>query len=124
MVNKLGYPLETLSVEKGLDQMFHLDQQPSTVPNRRADIICFAKDIHPDHSLYPLLLIECKSVKLNSKARGQVIGYNRFVRAYYIALANEDEIETGWFDPSLNGYQFCNGLPEYSSLRERVKLKS
>ena len=117
MVEHLGYPLETLVVEKGLHQMPHLNINPTQIPNRRSDIVCFAKGIHPDYSLYPLLLIECKSVKLNAKVRNQVIGYNRYVRSVYIAIANEEEIQTGWFNPAINNYQFVNGLPQYSDLR-------
>lgn len=117
MIEQLGYPLETLAVEKGLDQMPHLKFNPAQIPNRRSDIVCFAKGIHPVHSLYPLLLIECKSVKLNAKVKNQVIGYNRYLRSLYIAIANEEEVQTGWFDPSINSYKFVNGLPKYADLR-------
>ncbi|WP_041941585.1 type I restriction enzyme HsdR N-terminal domain-containing protein [Waddlia chondrophila] len=116
MVNRLGYPLETLVVERGLDQMPHLNLNSRQIPSRRADIVCFAKGIHPKHSLYPLLLIECKSVKLDAKAKNQVIGYNRYLQSLFISLANAEGVQTGRFNPSMNGYEFINGLPRYADL--------
>lgn len=121
MVNSLGYPLESLAVEKGLDQMPHVQLTGQEVPCRRADIICFAKEIHPDYSLYPLLLIECKSVKLNNKMKGQVIGYNRFLQSYFLAIVNQTEMMTGWYDRTKCEYQFVDGLPSYPQLLSSIK---
>ena len=120
MVNSLGYPLENISVEKGLDQMPHLKLAGQEIPDRRADIICFAKDIHPDHSLYPLLLIECKSVRLNDKVKAQVIGYHRFLQSYFLAIVNQTEMMTGWYNRSIGKYQFVDGLPSYDQLLSSI----
>ena len=88
MIEQLGYPRELLVVEKALSQLPHLSQQKG-LPRRRADLLCFGRNIHPEHSLFPLLLIECKEGLLNSDAEQQVLGYNHFVQAPYVALANE-----------------------------------
>ena len=97
LVDNLGYPLE-----------------------RRADIICFAKGIHPKFTLYPLLLIECKSVKLDGKVKNQVIGYNRFLRSYYIAIVNQSTMQTGWFDQSSGEYHFVDGILDYHQLLSSI----
>ena len=78
MIQELGYPLSLIAVEKELP-----------TPKRRLDILChalIAGEIHP------LLLIECKAVPLNEKALWQVVGYNTFVSAPFIAIVNEKQI--------------------------------
>lgn len=116
MIGSLGYPQSLIVVEKELKHIPHLRLYNQEVPERRADIICFGKGIHPEHGLYPLLLIECKAVKLTSKVVNQVAGYNHFVEAYFIAAANKDEIQTGWYDASSKKYRFVPFLPAYRDL--------
>lgn len=101
--------------------MPHLQLASQEIPDRRADIICFAKDIHPNHSLYPLLLIECKSVKLNDKVKGQVIGYNRFLQSYFLGIVNQTEMMTGWYNRTTGEYQFVSGLPSFNQLLSSIK---
>lgn len=120
MTGALGYPRGLLAVEKELSALPHLMNR-SKVPQRRADILCFGKDIHPGHALYPLLLIECKSIKLNKKARLQIAGYNHFVNAAFICIANQEEIQTGWYDPEHKEYVFIPFLPSYAELRGSLK---
>lgn len=116
LVDKLGYPAGCLAVEKELSQIAHLRSLCGKLPQRRADIICFAKGIHPTEELYPLLLIECKAVPLSNKMINQVAGYNHFLKAHYIALVNQHEIRTGWFDPLTQSYRFVPYLPTYAQL--------
>lgn len=115
MIHNLSFPKELISVEKSLDQMPHIESF-NEIPKRRADIICFGKGIHLKYSLYPLLLIECKAIKLTPKAIQQVIGYNYFIKSHYICIANGKEISTGWFDPQNNNYSFIPYLPNYQDL--------
>jgi hypothetical protein len=89
MVGILGYPREYFAIEKELRTLPHLQRSSERIPDRRADIIFFAPGIHPDHSLFPLLMIECKSIKLTSEALQQVLGYNTYVGALYIAVVND-----------------------------------
>jgi len=114
MVERLGFSRASLAVEVALKQIPHL--KGNKVPDRRADILCFGKNIHPKFQLYPLLLVECKAVKLTSKVLQQVIGYNHFVQSYFITVANDDEIRTGWYDANKGDYTFVSGLPPYSEL--------
>jgi len=116
MMQQLGYPPSSIVLEKGLRQLPHLTLQPQRLPDRRADIICFAKGIHPCHALYPLLLIECKAVKLSDRVINQVTGYNHFLQAYFIAVANQDMVRTGWYDPGAKQYNFVDRLPSYAEL--------
>jgi hypothetical protein len=121
MTTELGYPKELIALEKGLKS---LPQGVKTSFSRRVDIVCFAKNIHPDHALYPLLLIECKSGPLNQKALDQVMGYNHTVKAYFIAVANDREIQVGCFDKSLQNYRFYPFLPSYAELIHATQSRS
>lgn len=122
MVERLAYPAPMVAVERELSTLPHLAYENSkNIPKRRADIIVFSKKIHPDHEFFPLLLIECKAVPLNEKFVGQVIGYNAFVKAPFICLANGMHILTGYFDQSQQGYRFESGLPEYNQLLGKME---
>lgn len=121
MIHQLGFPSSHLVLEMGLRQLPHLELKGQTVPKRRADLICFAQDIHPKHSLYPLLLVECKSIKLTWRVIHQVIGYNHFVGAHIIAVTNGQEIKTGWYDHKTQDYQFIDSLPSYQVLKAYSK---
>ncbi len=114
MVRDLGYPRHMIAVEKELSTLPHLMGQ--RVPKRRADIIVFAKDIHPDFALFPLLMIECKATKLLPHVASQVIGYNEFVKAPYIAIANETDLMLGHFDDAAGMICFERGLKNYQKL--------
>lgn len=116
MIMELGFPRNFLSVEKKLDHLPHVSLKGEKVPLRRSDILCFGKGIHPEYDLYPLLLIECKAVKITSKVLQQVIGYNHYLKAYYVCVANETEILTGRYDTQIKQYQFEPTLPSYQHL--------
>ena len=60
MVRDLHFPPSMLAIEKELSLLPHLQLTPD-VPKRRLDILAFAKN---GEELFPLLLIECKAVKL------------------------------------------------------------
>lgn len=120
LIDKLGYPPSCLAVEKELAQIPHLRSMVGELPQRRADIICFAKGIHPTEELFPLLLIECKAVKLTSKMVNQIVGYNHYLKAPFIALVNLEEIRTGLFDPATQAYQFIPYLPPYAQLLRQL----
>lgn len=115
MVQQLHYPKELIAVEKEIASLPHLACCKG-LPRRRLDIVCFAKGIHPEHSLYPLLVIECKGVVIAQKAIQQVIGYNAFVKARFIGLAAENAIQVGHFDASLGKYVFISHLPDFREL--------
>jgi len=116
----LGYPSSHFAVEKGLHQMPHLALKNNRLPLRRADIVCFGKGIHPQENLYPLLLIECKAVKITQKMISQAVGYNHYLKALFIAIANNHEIKTGWWNSSQKEYQFIPFLPSYSDLLQMI----
>ena len=115
MIKDLGYPKGWLCVEQPLANLPHLLSKRGKVPRRRADIICYAPGISQSDSLYPLLLVECKAVALTAKTQRQLIGYNHYVGAPFICLANEEGIYTGWLNET-HQYQFVPGLPPYRDL--------
>lgn len=119
----LGFPKSCIAIEKELSKMPHLKGAKHPLPKRRADIICYAKDVHPTEPFYPLLLIECKAVKLTARMRNQVEGYNHFLKAHYIALVNAEEVQFGWFDHLKAEYQWINRFVGYNDLISAVKIK-
>lgn len=116
MIEQLHFPLYGLAIEKALHEIPHLQAVKNKLPSRRADLICFGSGIHPSYPLFPLILIECKSVKITDEFIRQVIGYNQFIGAPFIALANEEEIRTAWIDSNERKYKFIPYLPSYEIL--------
>lgn len=116
MVHQLGFPKDLVVVEKDIKQLPHLQSETQPLPDRRVDIICFAKGIHLTQPLYPLLLIECKEDALDQKAVDQVVGYNHFVNACFVALANSTDFKFGYYDQELQSYRFIESLPSYQKL--------
>jgi hypothetical protein len=114
MVYALGFPKELIVVEKELKELPHLTA--SHLPQRRIDILCYGKEIHPEHPLYPLLLIECKRDAIDEKAAEQLIGYNAHVKAYFIALVNREEEKFGYVDKKTKQYVFNPGFPPFKDL--------
>lgn len=121
MINELRFPKNLIAVEKDLLSLEHINEREFESKKRRADIICFAKDIHPKFSLYPLLMIECKAFKLNQKTIDQVLGYNYHIKACFVAIANGYEIKTFWYNMKEEKYKSVNFLPGYLELVQMVK---
>lgn len=114
MVGPLGFPKELIVVEKALKELPHLISE--YVPDRRLDILCYSKGIHPSYPLYPLLLLECKEDQLTQDALDQVIGYNAYVKAPFIGAVGIDAAEVGYFDRGEDRYRFCSVLPSFKEL--------
>ena len=111
MKHRLGFPPEMISVERKLSSMPHL--VGLKIPDRRFDIVCFKKY---GEEIRPLLVIECKAVPLTKGVIEQVIGYNYYARAPFIAIANQSQIFTGLYS-SKEGYHFQEGLLSYERMR-------
>lgn len=114
MTEEMHYPVEYLVLEKELKLLPHL-KNTINIPSRRLDIVCFAK--HPStNSLFPLLLVECKAVPIQSDMLRQLTGYNHFVKAPFIAIINRSECRFGWFDKKKMAYVYTSSFPTYSDL--------
>lgn len=123
MIEELGFPPSLLAIEKELYLLPHLNLgEKREIPKRRADLIAFAHGIHPDYAIFPLLMIECKAVDLTPKFAQQVIGYNAYVQAPFISLANGKQILTGFFDKEAGMYRFEPGLHSFKALADKVSL--
>ena len=116
MIKALEFPLALIGVEVELKQLPHLATIKRGLPNRRADIICFAKETHTHLSLSPLLLVECKEEPITQAAIEQAIGYNGFVEAPFIALADAKGVALLLPDGTLQ-----RGLPSYPELLKAVQ---
>jgi len=108
LVNQLGYPPHAVVVEKKLSELpLVLGEK---VPSRRIDILCLESE-----TFRPLLLIECKAVPLQEKMFAQALGYNAYIKAPLICLANDEEFLLRWENDS--SIKERNQLPTYESLK-------
>lgn len=120
----LGYPKGLIAVEKDLKNLMHLQEEKKfPAEKRRVDLLCYGKNIHPKFPLYPLIVIECKAVKLSQKTIDQVLGYNHYIKSFFVAIANSDEIYTLWYDEMKKQYHQVDFLPPYEQLIEAVKKR-
>jgi hypothetical protein len=119
MISNLGYPMGNIALEKSLSQLPHI-QSKTSLPKRRADLIVFAKELHPHHLLYPLLLVECKATPLNDRVLRQMIGYNQFVGACFIAAVNSHHVYLGCYQADRKDFAFREGLLAYELLLQQA----
>jgi len=116
MLGPLEYPRGLLAVEVGLREMPHLRLARGRLPRRRADVLCYSRQA----SGRPLLLIECKVARLDSKVIRQATSYNFHVGASFVAVVNPEEQQFGWYDSAKQEYRFQAGLPSYATLHARM----
>jgi hypothetical protein len=112
MISDLGYPRSLMAIEKQLSGLPHLAQQ-NHLPQRRIDILVYTQ---LQNKLQPLLIIECKWGKLEPKFFTQLLGYNSYIRAPFVGLANEHQFLLGMKDPLKGTMTFQLGLPSYDQL--------
>ncbi len=109
MIGELKYPKELLAVEKELSSLPHL--RGDKIPARRIDLLCFLKK---EETFVPLLLMECKESLLSQEALEQVISYNFYVKAPYVALVNQSQVRFRYQQEELAR------LPSYQELMEKL----
>jgi len=115
LIYQLGFPRQLIIVEKKLRELPYLSS--SSIPHRRIDILCYAKK---RGSHQPLLLIECKA-ELQPGALEQLIGYNSYVQAAFLALVDQEKERFGYFDPPTARYVFHEGLPSFTQCVSWIK---
>lgn len=97
----LGYPKSLMAVEKSLKELMGVARPPK----RRADILCF------DPRGRPLLLVECKAVPLTEAMQRQLMGYNFYIEAPFIALVSSSlalfAAKNGPFSEGLRPFAEC-----------------
>ena len=109
MITDLGYPKSLIAVEK---EIKHFSRCQEDVPKRRIDLLCF------NHELKPLLLIECKAKAIDAKAVAQVLGYNVFIQAPIIGLAQPAAVLLGWKKEGKQQYQWYTTLPTFNEVSQ------
>lgn len=119
LIHVLHFPKACIVVEKELKELPPIYGPISSPPQRRVDILCYAQGLHPEYPLYPLLLIECKAQTIDVRAADQLIGYNSYVRACFIALVSEEEERFGYREGA--HYVFQSGLPSFKDLLSWIK---
>ncbi len=114
MISSLGYPSELVVVERKLSELCPItSSQVTRIPNRRVDILCYAKMAQAP--LAPLLLIECKACAVSGKAIAQALGYNYYIGARFVAVASAFSLAVV---TAVNGSLVSQNqtLPSYSDL--------
>lgn len=111
LVEELGYPAPSIIIEKELSEIPFVCGK--RVPERRIDVLCLEKG-----GGAPLLLIECKAVRLQEKMVAQVEGYNAFIRAPLICLASERELLLRWREDL--PFSKLEKIPTYEQLTRDV----
>lgn len=118
MVDVLGYPSHALVVERELATLpLAQGVLRRELPKRRIDLLVFYQSAC---DYLPLLLVEYKAVPLHIDATRQVLGYNAYVQAPFIAVANHEQILLGHYDAP--GHMLFSwglppwGLPPYLTL--------
>ncbi len=102
LIDRCGFPEGLIAVETSLS----LFVPPGVrAPKRRLDIVLFSGN-------QPLMLIECKASKLNSKTEQQALGYNFFVKAPYLCLINSLERRYGSYT-ECSGWVFSEMAPSF-----------
>lgn len=110
LVETLGFPRSLLVVEKEIHQLPHVTVfRP---PKRRIDLLAYGV---VKKEWIPLLLVECKKQALEDAA-AQVIGYNAFVCAPFVALVSRTEVQWGYCEKTSGTYVWHPGLPSYTAL--------
>jgi hypothetical protein len=117
MLDEKGFPKHLLAVEVELARLPHLIER-SSLPDRRADILCFSRGIHPHYPFYPLLLVECKGHDASSAAFEQAWGYNRHVQAPFVAVAGPTSVCCAYREKG--EWRTFDALPSYPQLLQAV----
>lgn len=82
-----GFPKSLISVEISLKEV-SMDKQ-NIPPNRRIDILTSYVN---QNEILPLVLIECKSIKISYLHISQLTTYNYWIKSPFVAIANPDGI--------------------------------
>lgn len=116
MIDHLSFPKELIIVEQEIARLPHLQTLAHIDSLGRVDILAYMK---VNEGLMPLLLIECKEIPLSEKALLQVRGYNAFIKAPFMAIANETEIQLG-FEEASGTFSKLDFLPAYPLLIKAI----
>ncbi len=112
LIHHLEYPAGYLVVEQALHMLPHV-QGRGRLPNRRLDLLVMAP--HPGREyLWPLLMIEFKRGPLQFCHMQQVLGYNGYVQAPFLAVANAQDLRFGKADAPIT--EWIPQLPTYPEL--------
>lgn len=106
-----GYPKGLTVVEAELSSLPELAGK--NLPKRRIDILIYTA------AMKPLLLIECKAIPLDVKASRQLQGYNAYIGAPFMALANQDAFWLFWDEGGT--LKKAAILPSYAQLLASIK---
>ena len=108
-VTELNFSKYFIAVERGVAEICRKSQVD--IPNRRIDIVCF------DKNGLPLIIVECKAESITKKCLNQVIGYNYFVSAPFVAVTNQSQVYLVFF-----GKLGCRFFYDFLSFDKMVRM--
>ena len=115
LIETLNFPRALLAVEKGIDELAKMVGFSGHVPNRRIDLVAFARsDVGGE--LKPVLLVECKARKVTQDAVDQLLGYNHFLEVPFLALAAEKTFLIFRHHEQNHAYEMIDALRDYRRL--------
>lgn len=105
LVEEKQYPKNKIRVEMGL---------VVNTMNKRCDILVFNQE------LQPVLLIECKSAKVNisQKTFEQIARYNSTLQVPYLVVTNGPQNYCSWIDQENKTFSFLDSIPSYEELHQ------
>ncbi len=118
LVHTLGFPKSCIAVERALSECASACGE---VPKRRIDIIAYAQ---VEQELKPLLVIECKATTLHPNMLDQLLGYNHFIQAPFVALMNQKKTIFGQYDTHTGSLDLSTSLPTYEELLTKINRRS
>jgi hypothetical protein len=108
------FPSQLLVKERAIHQLPHFSQNlnAKTLPkNRRIDLLAYRFE---QENLRPLVLFECKHHKPDAAAFQQLLGYNHWIQAPFIAWVSQDY--EGLYRISKGGISYLGELRPYEEL--------
>lgn len=104
LIQEMSYPISFIQVERQI-------KINKTI--RRFDIVVY------DRLFNPMLLIECKShkVDLNQETFDQIARYNLTINAPYLMVSNGPKSYACKIDFEAKDYQFISQLPDFPSIK-------
>lgn len=125
LVQKLHYPPHVILIEKSLKHFLSITcALRDAYIKRRFDVLIVSPSSYKDrdgtiHTIglpRPLLLIECKALKVNTCTINQVLCYNQTIRAPCVSVVGAYEQRTGFQHPCTHLFNFYLGIPSFHQL--------
>jgi len=115
LCQELGFPSNILVKERAISQLPHFSHRENLPNNRRIDLIAYYWE---GELLKPLVLFECKHHRPKASGFQQLMGYNHWIQAPFLAWVSEHH--EGLFQVTKQGVQSLGVLQSYEELCQHL----